>query len=137
MKNYDEIFCGFGKCPLTKDYNGYTILVQYSPFEVGVLVGIIQKGSIRAYIERKLSEETIIIGTEVYNMFGCSKSSTEHKRFEETDKAVNDFYEELKMCVDGIELFVEQEVEIKKAQLLRNKELNPYICIKPYKSDEV
>lgn len=114
----DDTFKDIENCPSTREYKGYYILVQYSLSDSGVLIGIIKKDNVQCYIQRKLSEIITHFDTEVYNMWGCSKNRSTHRGYSDTTEAINDFYEELKMCVDAIDLFLKAEKE--KADAFEN-----------------
>lgn len=119
MKEYDDIFKDIEECPSTIEYKGYNLLVQYSFSDAGVLIGIIKKDNVQCYIQRKLSEIITNTDTEVYNIFGCSKSRSTHRGYSDATEAINDLYEELKMCVDAIDLFLKAEKE--KADAFENE----------------
>ena len=118
MKEYDDTFKDIEKCPSTREYKGYNILVQYSFADAGVLIGIIKKDNVQCYIQRKLNEIITNIDTEVYNIWGCSKNRSTHRGYSDVTEAINDLYEELKMCVDAIDLFLKAEKE--KADAFEN-----------------
>lgn len=101
---------------MIEEYKGYKLTVERDCAGYAV-VGAIEKDNFRCAIRRECPKTKTIVIHSYSNLFGLSEDTHENIHYEE-EQALLELRQELKLCVDIIEVRVKKEVE----RILKEKE---------------